>query len=246
MYRQFFAVIPAAGTGSRFGTEIPKQYLPLNGAPLVRHTLQALLADARIGQIVVVLAPDDATWSVRCLPVQGAGQIHVVRSGGATRADSVINGINWIKDNLDPKNEDWVLVHDAARPCLSPTQLTRLIDILAEDPVGGLLAIPVADTLKRADAESVDSARVAETVDRRGLWQAQTPQMFRIGALLTALSEADRSTMTDEASAIERSGLQPRLVPGSLTNLKVTYPEDLALAEMILDAVNANKTRSVS
>ena len=150
--------------------------------------------------------------------------------GGATRADSVINGINWLYSNLDVNSDDWVLVHDAARPCLHPAQLAALIDTLKDDPVGGLLAIPVADTLKRADAAS----RVAATVDRRQLWQAQTPQMFRISALHSALSTGDLAEITDEASAVERMGQQPQLVPGALTNLKVTYPEDLLLAEMIL------------
>lgn len=237
--RQTFAVIPAAGTGSRFGGDTPKQYLPLNGAPLIRHTLQALLADPRIARIVVVLAPDDATWNDACLPSASADRVCVARAGGATRADSVTNGINWLKKHLDAKNEDWVLVHDAARPCLHPTQLAHLIDSLIDDPVGGLLAIPVADTLKRADQE----ARVEATIDRRQLWQAQTPQMFRVGQLQHALSNGDSVMITDEASAIERLGLRPRLVNGSLTNLKVTYPEDLALASMI---VAANRHRSNS
>lgn len=127
-----------------------------------------------------------------------------------------------------------MLVHDAARPCLHPAQLTHLIDTLIDDPVGGLLAIPVADTLKRADQDT----RVEATIDRRQLWQAQTPQMFRVGQLQQALSSGDRAVMTDEASAIERLGHRPRLVSGSLTNLKVTYPEDLALASMILAAAN--------
>ena len=232
MSRRTFAVIPAAGTGSRFGGGTPKQYLPLQGAPLIWHTLQALLADARIEQIVVVLAPDDTAWSAACLPTVGADRICIVREGGATRADSVINGINWLKKYIKVENEDWVLVHDAARPCLAVEQLTRLIDTLIDDPVGGLLAIPVADTVKRADPET----RVEATIDRRQLWQAQTPQMFRIGPLQAALSVDDLSTITDEASAIERSGQRPRLVSGSLTNLKVTYPEDLVLASMILAA----------
>lgn len=232
MSRRTFAVIPAAGTGSRFGGETPKQYLPLQGVPLIRHTLQALLADARIEQIVVVLAPEDTIWSAACLPVVGDDRIRTAREGGATRAESVINGINWLKKRIQVANEDWVLVHDAARPCLAPEQLTRLIDTLIDDPVGGLLAIPVADTVKRADPET----RVEATIDRRQLWQAQTPQMFRVGALQAALSVDDLSTITDEASAIELSGQRPRLVSGSLTNLKVTYPEDLALASMILAA----------
>lgn len=221
---------------------MPKQYLLLNQVPLIRHTLQALLADARIQDVVVVLAPDDALWGDHCLPDQGVERIRVVRAGGATRADSVINGINWLKSKLHTSDEDWVLVHDAARPCLSPAQLTRLIDELKDDPVGGLLAIPVADTLKRADADT----RVAATVDRRALWQAQTPQMFRLGALQAALSADDLSAVTDEASAMERLGYQPRLVAGSLTNLKVTFPEDLALASVILDAAHAKDSRSIS
>ena len=234
MSRRIFAVIPAAGTGSRFGGDTPKQYLPLNGAPLIRHTLQALLADTRIERVVVVLAPDDTGWGEACLPAQGADRICLVREGGATRADSVINGINWLNAQVHVNSEDWVLVHDAARPCLNPDQLARLIDTLVDDPVGGLLAIPVADTLKRADAET----RVDATIDRRQLWQAQTPQMFRIGQLQQALSGGDLTIITDEASAIERLGLRPRLVTGSLTNLKVTYPEDLALASMVLAAAN--------
>lgn len=234
MSKRTFAVIPAAGTGSRFGGDTPKQYLPLNGAPLIRHTLQALLADARIERIAVILAPDDTTWSAACLPLQSAARISLVREGGATRADSVINGINWLKNNIQLDYEDWVLVHDAARPCLHPDQLACLIDTLVDDPVGGLLAIPVADTLKRAD----QATRVDATVDRRQLWQAQTPQMFRMGQLQHALSVGDRTMMTDEASAIEQLGQRPRLVIGSLTNLKVTYPEDLALASVILAAAN--------
>lgn len=239
MSRHFFAVIPAAGTGSRFGAETPKQYLPLNGAPLIRHTLQAFLAEPRIDQIVVVLAPDDGIWSDTCLPAKASTRVHVVRAGGLTRADSVINGIKWLKESLHAEGEDWVLVHDAARPCLNSTQLKYLIDTLIDDPVGGLLAIPVADTLKRSD----QAARVEATVDRRNLWQAQTPQMFRVGALHSALSQGELSAITDEASAIERLGLKPRLVAGSLTNLKVTYPEDLPLAEMILATANP-RTRS--
>ena len=239
MPRSFFAVIPAAGTGSRLGAGVAKQYLPLNGHPLICHTLRALLAEPAIDQIVVVLAPDDVCWSDACLPAGAEGRVRVVRLGGATRADSVFNGINWLKSTVEADHEDWVLVHDAARPCLNPAQLTVLIDTLRHDPVGGLLAIPVADTLKRADAAN----RVETTVDRRQLWQAQTPQMFRVGMLHSALSADDLSQVTDEASAIEVLGLQPRLVPGSLTNLKVTYPEDLPLAAMILAAA---QNRSVS
>ena len=233
--RHYYAVIPAAGTGSRFGAGMPKQYLPLNGAPLIQHTLQALLSDARIAQVVVVLSPDDTHWHEACLPTGAAGRVRVVHTGGATRADSVVNGIKWLQSNLDVNQEDWVLVHDAARPCLMTTQLADLIDALADDPVGGLLAIPVADTLKRGDT----AARVMATVDRQQLWQAQTPQMFRLGLLQLALTAAladpeTAAAVTDEASAIEMLGHQPRLVPGAYDNFKVTWPGDFALAERLL------------
>lgn len=232
MSSAFFAVVPAAGTGNRFGSETPKQYLLLNGVPLIRQTLHGLLSDARICRIVVVLSPNDARWGADCLPEDAAERVHVVRTGGATRADSVFNGISELKYKLQVHSQDWVLVHDAARPCLTPSLLGRLLDNLADDPVGGLLAIPVADTLKHADAQT----RVSKTVDRRCLWQAQTPQMFRLDTLQQALATADLSQVTDEASAVEQLGLCPKLVPGSMTNLKVTYPEDLALAELILSS----------
>ena len=235
-------MIPAAGTGSRFGGDAPKQYTPLNGAPLIQHTLQALLVDKRIERIVVVLAPDDAIWNDACLPSASADRVCVARAGGGTRAESVTNGINWLNTNTQVESDDWVLVHDAARPCLDLAQLACLIDSLIDDPVGGLLAIPVADTLKRADAET----RVEATIDRRQLWQAQTPQMFRVGQLQQALSACDRTRITDEASAVEGLGLRPRLVNGSLSNLKVTYPEDLALASMILAAAEKIRHRSDS
>lgn len=232
MSRSFFVVIPAAGTGSRFGAGVPKQYLPLNGDALIRHTLSAVLSDLRITRVMVVLSPDDALWDDRFLPATLPGRIAVVRRGGQTRAESVLNGINALKETVQVNSDDWVLVHDAARPCLSGALLTTLINRLQDDPVGGLLAIPVADTLKRAD----NTDRVVATVDRRQLWQAQTPQMFRLGLLHAALTSGDRSGVTDDASAIEMLGHRPSLVPGSLCNLKVTYPEDLALAETILAA----------
>lgn len=239
MSRSFFAVIPAAGTGSRLGAGMAKQYLLLNGKPLIQHTLSALLSEPGIDLIVVVLAPDDAVWNDACLPDGASQRVRVVREGGVTRSATVLSGINWLAANAKVDCEDWILVHDAARPCIHPVQITAFIDTLRDDPVGGLLAIPVADTLKRADADN----RVEATVDRQQLWQAQTPQMFRMGTLHSALSVGNLSQVTDEASAIEALGLQPKLVPGSLTNLKVTYSEDLSLAAMILAAT---KNRSVS
>ncbi len=221
---RFVALVPAAGSGSRMGSELPKQYLPLSGRPLIEHTLLALAAHPRIERIYIVLSPEDDWW-------EGQGIAHarlsVLRCGGKTRADSVMNGLKAIVGEVAA--DDWVLVHDAARPCLRPEHLDRMLAELAGDAVGGILAVPVADTLKRAG----DGQRIAATVPREGLWQAQTPQMFRHGLLLQAL-EAAGSAVTDEASAVEHMGLQPKLVEGDVRNLKVTYPRDLELAALIL------------
>lgn len=222
---RYFAIVPAAGSGSRFGAEKPKQYLSLLGRPLIHHTLAALVACPEIERVWVVLSPDDAEWSRHDWSDLGA-KLETVRCGGATRADSVGNGLRAAA--MVAADDDWVLVHDAARPCLSADMLAALLRELADDPVGGILAVPVADTLKRADAEQ----RVAATEPRDGLWQAQTPQMFRYGRLAEALENC--RAVTDEAGAIEAMGLKPKLVKGDSTNLKVTFPADLALAAMIL------------
>ena len=220
-----YAIVPAAGSGSRFGAEKPKQYLDLLGRPLIFHTLKALTACPDIERVWVVLAPDDPWWPRYDWSELGA-KLETVRCGGATRAESVTNGLQAAA--MVAADDDWVLVHDAARPCISATMLDALFADLAQDPVGGILAVPVADTLKRADTEQ----RVAATEPRDGLWQAQTPQMFRYGLLGDALA-ASRD-VTDEAGAVEALGLRPKLVRGDATNLKVTYPADLALAAMIL------------
>jgi 2-C-methyl-D-erythritol 4-phosphate cytidylyltransferase len=204
---------------------MPKQYLPLAGKPLIYHTLTALCRCERIDRVWVVLSPDDIWWRTYDWTSLGS-KLETVFCGGATRAESVANGL--AAAETAAADDDWVLVHDAARPCLSQAMLAALCDQLADDPVGGLLAVPVADTLKRADALQ----RVAATEPRDGLWQAQTPQMFRYGVLLRAL--ADHPGVTDEAGAIEAAGLKPKLVPADATNLKVTYPADLRLAEFIL------------
>ncbi|WP_027458339.1 2-C-methyl-D-erythritol 4-phosphate cytidylyltransferase [Dechloromonas agitata] len=222
-----FAIVPAAGSGSRFGAEKPKQYLDLLGRPLIFHTLKALTACPDIERVWVVLAPDDPWWPRTDWSELGA-KLETVRCGGATRAESVSNGLQAAA--MVAADDDWVLVHDAARPCLSPAMLDALFADLANDPVGGILAVPVADTLKRADAEQ----RVAATEPRDGLWQAQTPQMFRYGLLCDALQKC--RDVTDEAGAVEALGLRPKLVRGDATNLKVTYPADLPLAAMILRA----------
>ena len=220
-----YAIVPAAGSGSRFGAGRPKQYLDLLGRPLIYHTIAALLASPAIDRVWVVLAPDDAEWARHDWSELGP-RLETLRCGGEMRADSVRNGLRAAA--LVATDDDWVLVHDAARPCLSLAMIDALFADLADDPVGGILAVPVADTLKRADA----AQRVAATEPRDGLWQAQTPQMFRYGRLRAALENCN--AVTDEAGAIEALGLKPRLVRGDATNLKVTYPADLALAAMIL------------
>jgi len=220
---EFFALVPAAGSGSRMGGELPKQYLPLAGQPMIYHALATLCASADIATVFVVLAPDDTQFHQYDWSAFG-DKLQPLYCGGAARAESVLNGL--MAAELEP--DDWVLVHDAARPCLSREQLARLITGLRDDKVGGILAVPVADTLKRADA----AQRVVHTENRDGLWQAQTPQMFRTGLLLQALIAAPK--VTDEASAVEALGLHPKLVESETTNFKVTYPQDVRLAELLL------------
>ena len=220
---EFYALVPAAGSGSRMGGELPKQYLSLAGQPMIYHALATLCACADISTVFVVLAPDDTQFHQYDWSCFG-DKLQPLYCGGQTRAESVMNGL--MAAELEP--DDWVLVHDAARPCLSQSQLVRLIVALRDDEVGGILAVPVADTLKRADA----AQRVAHTENRDGLWQAQTPQMFRTGLLLQALRTAPK--VTDEASAVEALGLHPKLVASESTNFKVTYPQDIQLAEWLL------------
>lgn len=227
MNELFYALVPAAGFGARMGHELPKQYMSLAGKPMIYHALATLCANAEITSVFVVLAPDDEQWHSFDWS-QFGDKLQPLFCGGKTRAESVLNGL--LASELDL--EDWVLVHDAARPCLSAQQLTRLLDELRNDAVGGLLAVPVADTLKRADAMQ----RVAHTESREGLWQAQTPQMFRTGLLVQALESVPN--VTDEASAIEELGLFPKLVSSDSSNFKVTYPQDILLAELLLGRKN--------
>jgi len=222
MTPRFIALVPAAGSGSRIGAERPKQYLKLHGRAILQHTLDVLLSVPALSSIHVVLSPDDA-WFAE-LAMHAHPKLNVLHCGGNSRAETVSNGLQALADVLDA--DDWILVHDAARPCLQAADVTRLIDMLQSDPVGGLLALPVADTLKRADS----NGRVDATVARDGLWRAQTPQMFRYGILSQALAQPG-AEITDEASAIEALGLAPKLVMGSERNIKVTYAHDLALAE---------------
>ncbi|HAZ60423.1 MAG TPA: 2-C-methyl-D-erythritol 4-phosphate cytidylyltransferase [Gammaproteobacteria bacterium] len=222
-----FAVVPAAGVGRRMGTEQPKQYLALAGRVLMEWTLDALLANNRIARVCVVLAPSDTTFDSLAI----SHDPRVARApGGAERCDSVLAGLEYCVAHLDPS--DWVLVHDAARPCLPLGDLDRLIERCLDDPVGGLLAMPARDTLKRDDGHG----RVAATIDRHPVWHALTPQMFRLGALRSALlaARARGLVVTDEAQAMELAGHAPLLVEGSASNLKVTRPEDLRTAASIL------------
>jgi 2-C-methyl-D-erythritol 4-phosphate cytidylyltransferase len=225
----YFALVPAAGGGSRMGATLPKQYLPLYGKPLIRHALATLCAVPQVDRVFVVLAPDDEYWPEDEFG-DLAAKLRVLRCGGATRAESVANGLRAM-GNIAAE-DDWVLVHDAARACLTVEHVESLIRSVGHDMVGGILGVPVADTVKREAY-----GRIAGTVSRENLWQAQTPQMFRHGLLTKALAHAP--SVTDEAGAIEMLGLKPKLVASDATNLKVTYPLDLQLAEWIL----ANRTR---
>jgi 2-C-methyl-D-erythritol 4-phosphate cytidylyltransferase len=227
MAARLFGLIPAAGQGARLGAETPKQYLQIHGRPLLAYAVQALLGHPAIELAFVVLAPGDERFAAH--DWRGFGErLAPLWCGGAARRDSVANGLVAMANVVDP--DDWVLVHDAARPCLAQSDLDRLIAAVAGDAVGGLLAVPLADTLKRDDA----AGRVARTEPREQLWLAQTPQMFRHGTLLAALAAA--TEVTDEAAAVEALGLSPLLVPGSLRNLKVTYPADVAIAARLLEA----------
>jgi len=222
--QKFHVLIPAAGTGNRMANVLPKQYLPIAGKPMVSHVIQIFFNNPRIASIHLALSQDDEFW--RTLTLNPESRLHLHYTGGASRAETVLNTLQAI----DVDDEDWILVHDAARPGLSAALLDSLLDTLEMDEVGGLLAMPVADTLKQSQLEN----RVEKTVSRQNLWQAQTPQMFRYALLKKALSSYD-GTPTDEAEAVEALGLQPKLVQGELSNLKITYPQDLAMLEVLLE-----------
>ena len=226
---RFFALIPCAGNGSRAGAQSPKQYQLLAGQAMVWHTLQAFKAVPALTGLWVVLSPDDAGFALACPDFGDASEV-VTSTGGTARATSVYNGLNALLKQ-SAKSDDWVLVHDAARCLITPAQISALIDACQNDKVGGLLALPLPDTLKSSAA-----GRVVATVNRQDKYLAQTPQMFRIGALIAALEAAEKQgiAVTDESSAMEAQGLSPLLVHGSAQNFKVTYPEDFALAEAVL------------
>ncbi|MNC05995.1 2-C-methyl-D-erythritol 4-phosphate cytidylyltransferase [compost metagenome] len=218
---EFWAVIPAAGVGARMRADRPKQYLRLGERTVLEHTLDCFLGHPTLKGLVLCLAEDDPYWpALAC-----AGDPRIARAaGGCERADSVLAGLLHLL-TLGAHEDDWVLVHDAARPNLSRDDLNLLLGELAEDPVGGLLAVPARDTLKRAGKDG----RVRETIDRSVIWQAYTPQMFRLGQLHRSLADAlvSRANITDEASALEWAGHAPRLIEGRADNMKITRPEDL-------------------
>jgi 2-C-methyl-D-erythritol 4-phosphate cytidylyltransferase len=224
---RFFALIPAAGVGARMGVGYPKQYMPLNGKAMLLHVLDTFAASDLITHIYLVVSADDGYIDeILSIAPHLSGRLTVIKNGGATRHQSVLNGLADIRSSVN--DDDWVLVHDAARPGLTATLLAKLIEALRDDSVGGLLALPIVDTLKRSDAGD----RVATTVPREHLWAAQTPQMFRYALLRRALEKAEH--VTDEASAVEALGLHPKLVEGSPRNVKVTLTQDISLAELLL------------
>lgn len=224
----FWVIIPAAGIGRRMRSEIPKQYLSLNGHSVIEHTLHRLSLFPAINEIIVALAESDPYWKKQHFEMV-ARPIRTVL-GGKERSDSVLNGLRTLANRAS--DNDWVLVHDAARPCVRTGDIQKLIDQCRNDPVGGLLAVPVRDTMKMADPDS----RVENTVDRSQLWHALTPQMFRYRVLCDALEQAQQQaiTVTDEAMAIELAGLRAKLVEGHSDNIKITRPEDLTLAAFYL------------
>ncbi len=235
MKSRCFALIPAAGIGSRTGTAIPKQYLSIAGKPMIVYTLAAFAALAAIERIFVVIAPDDRHFDRLELAPAIDARVEVVRAGGATRDATVSNGLAAMRGVVDP--DDWVLVHDAARCGITPDLIASLIARADDDAIGGLLAMPLDDTVKRQAGGTVDAnATVFETVDRRGLWRAQTPQMFRHRLLGDAIGAAHARgiALTDESSAIEAAGHRALLVPGSPRNFKVTTADDLAMMDLLL------------
>jgi 2-C-methyl-D-erythritol 4-phosphate cytidylyltransferase len=225
---RYFALIPAAGIGARVGAASPKQYLPLAGKPMLLHSLETFAAAPLITHIyVIVNAEDPHIGTLMAEAPHLSERVTVIRAGAATRQETVRNGLQKLQEYI--ADDDWVLVHDAARPGLEAGLLDQLMHTLRDDSVGGLLALPVVDTIKRSIGDCAQ-----ETVPRADLWTAQTPQMFRYQLLLSALKQAPLHLITDDASAIEMLGLHPKLVPGSLRNFKITLPQDMLMAEQLL------------
>ncbi len=230
-----WAIVPAAGTGSRMQADKPKQYLELEGKTVLERTLQRLISHPRVKGIIVAVAKNDSWWGQ--ISVQSDEPIHVIE-GGVTRADSVLNALTEL-DNMSDGDDPWVLVHDAARPCLRHQDISHMLETLSDHPVGGILGIPVNDTVKRANSDQ----EITETIERHGLWRASTPQMFRLQVLKQALETAQKQqlTVTDEASAMELAGFQPMMVEGHSDNIKITLLQDLALANLFLQQQRGEK-----
>ncbi len=223
---RYFALIPAAGVGSRMGADCPKQYLFLKGKPVLQHAIESFLACDEIDCVYVIVSQEDEWLDsfIDSAPKWDNGRVRFLRCGGKTRRDSVLNGLTALFLECAPK--DWILVHDAARPGLTPDLIRKLVGAIGPDDVGGLLALPVVDTVKKQTENSI------RTVSREGLWLAQTPQMFPYAVLTDALEK--QAEVTDEASAIEAMGKVPKLVEGHLCNSKITRPDDLSLVELFM------------
>jgi 2-C-methyl-D-erythritol 4-phosphate cytidylyltransferase len=220
-----FALVLAAGQGTRIGDAVPKQYLPVAGKPMMFHSIEALARVSRIEKLFVVLAPMDRHWGQHDWS-EFPDKVEAAFCGGEHRAESVLNTLKHIQSRAAP--DDWILVHDAARPCIATELVEQFLDEIGDDLVGGLLAMPLADTLKRGG----EGQRVEATIPRTGLWRAQTPQLFRYSILRKGIEKNPGAT--DESEAVESLGHEPRLAEGENSNIKVTFAEDLVLAEMIL------------
>ena len=222
-----WAVIPAAGIGERVGSSIPKQYLEVAGKSILEHAISAFISNTRIAGITIALNSQDDHFDALDIKTS-SGKIHSV-IGGVTRAHSVLNALGSIEAQLD--KDDFVLVHDAARPCLAMSDLDQLINICIQHEVGGIIGSPVSDTIKQ-----VDNSSIVNTLDRDNIWRAYTPQMFKLGVLRSAIQNAlaNNVSITDEASAIEHAGYKPCMVEGDSRNIKVTTAEDISLVEMFL------------
>lgn len=229
----FWCVVPAAGIGSRMGLEFPKQYLKLHNKTILEYTLERLLSIPYLQGIIVPIHTNDTYWQQ--LPSAKNARIQSI-FGGNERCDSVLAALEHLKNNAN--HNDWVLVHDAARPCVTLDSIEKLVQSLMGNTVGGILGVPISDTLKRVN----DDLKIQSTVDRRTLWQAQTPQMFRFGLLYECLTRAisEQHPVTDEASAVEFCGHVPLMVEGRSDNIKMTRPNDLPLVQFILDQQIAN------
>ena len=221
-----WAVVPAAGVGKRMQADRPKQYLPLVGSTVIEHTLNRLLQSGAFQAVAVAISIEDPYWPE--LPVSQHPDV-ITAPGGKERADSVLSALKTLQGRAN--ENDWVLVHDAARPCLTTADIRQLITVLHDDAVGGILALSSHDTLKQVNGDSIIA-----TIDRKQIWRALTPQMFRYGMLRDALQQAEGNpAITDEASALEMQGLQPKIVEGRPDNIKITRPEDLALAQFYME-----------